>query len=400
MGGHGEAQAVRNPGPFAVPTPLKTLFLVLMVLGFACFGGGLMIEKKRAWFSFLQAHFYFLSLGLGGLFLASLQWLTGSLWSAPVRRIFEAFTSFLPFTALTFVILYFGMNDIYLWTHADYVKGDIVLEHKAAYLNVTFFVVRNLIAIAIWIFFARKMIGNSRRQDETKDVRLTLSNKAWSPAFMMLYAITYTMASFDQLMSLDPHWFSTMFGVYNFAGMFYSTIALTTVIVVYLKRNGALAGIVNDNHLHDLGKFMFAISVFYAYIGFSQFMLIWYANMPEETGYYITRMSGPWLAVTVFLFLGKFLVPFILLLPRDAKRDEKMLMRVGIWMLFAHWMDVLWMVNPEFSKSGPTIGWIEIGTWLGGFGLFALVVTRFLGKHNIVAIGDPRLSESVHHHHQ
>jgi hypothetical protein len=400
MGAHGETKAVKNPGSFATPATVKTVLLVLAVLGFATFGAGLVLEKKRAWFSFLQGHFYFMTLALGGLFFAAIQWLTGAMWSTPVRRVAESFTSYLPFALVSCVILFFGLHDIYFWTDPSHVKGDIVLEHKAGYLNVTFFVIRQLIALGIWLLFAWKMIGRSLRQDETKEVQLTLTNKSWAPLFLILFGISFTMVSFDQLMSLDPHWFSTMFGVYNFAGMLYTTFALTAVLSIYLKRKGALEGIVNENHLHDLGKFMFGFTVFYAYIGFSQFMLIWYANLPEETGYFLRRTAGPWFWVTLFLFVGKFLVPFFWLLPRDAKRSEKTLTRVGLWMLFAHWIDIIWMVNPEFSVKAPTIGWVEVGTQLGFLGLFGLVVTRFLSKNNVVAIGDPRLAEAVHHHHQ
>jgi hypothetical protein len=280
------------------------------------------------------------------------------------------------------------------------VKGDIVLEGKAAYLNVTFFIIRNLVAFGIWYLFSRALVGNSLKQDQSKDYALTLRNRALSPLFLIVYALTFTMHSFDLLMSLDPHWFSTMFGVYTFAGMFYSVLALTCLVTIHLKRKGALEGIVNENHLHDLGKFMFGFSVFWAYIGFSQFMLIWYANMPEETGYFIKRMDGIWLWVSTFLLVGKFMTPFFVLLPRENKRNEKILVPVAIFMLVAQWIDVLWLVQPEFFKEGPRLSWIEIGTGLGFLGAFGLVVSRFLAKHNIVAIGDPRLAESVHHHHQ
>jgi hypothetical protein len=167
-----------------------------------------------------------------------------------------------------------------------------------------------------------------------------------------------------------------------------------------VKSKGKLDGIVNDNHLHDLGKFMFAFTVFWAYIGFSQFMLIWYANLPEETGYFIHRFHGQWMYVSAFLLVGKFLLPFFVLLPRDAKRNPQILCFVGVFMLFAQWIDVLWMVQPEFFKDGPQLGWIEAGITLGFLGVFGLTVSRFLAKYNVVAIGDPRLPEAVFHHHQ
>ena len=281
----------------------------------------------------------------------------------------------------------------------DVVAADPILLGKSGYLNEKFFLIRNVGAIVLWIVLGRAIVGNSIAQDANGDFRHTAKNRVLSSIFIILFALTFTMQSFDVLMSLDPLWFSTIFGVYCFAGLFYSILASICIITVLLRRKGLLVGIVSENHLHDLGKFMFAFTVFWAYIGFSQFMLIWYANLPEETGYYIRRMQGGWMTVSLFLLFGKFCVPFFALMPRGCKRNDGRLLAIGIFMLVAQWMDILWMTQPHFF-SGPRIGWIEIGTTMGFVGMFVFVVTRFLSKHNIVAIGDPRLAESVHHHHQ
>jgi hypothetical protein len=398
--GHGQTHELKNPGPYRFSPAVRPVLIVLILIGVLSFGFGLVTDAKRAWASFLHEHFFFMSLAIGGVFLAAINYITGAMWATPLKRIYESFMSYLPFVVLTFIAIVVGIHQIYEWTHPEFVKGDIVLEGKAGYLNITFFVIRNLVALAIWIFFSMKILKNSREQDQTKAYALTVSNQRLAPVFLILFAITYTMVSFDQLMSLDPHWFSTIFGVYCFAGMFYSTLALTGVVTVLLKKRGALEGFVNENHLHDVGKYMFAFTVFWAYIGFSQFMLIWYANMPEETGYFLTRLNGGWLWVSVFLLLGKFVTPFILLLPRDAKRSEDRLLWVGLFMIFAQWIDVMWMVQPEFFKSGPSIGWIEIGTLLGFVGVFGMSMVRYLSRNNLVAIGDPRLPDAVFHHHQ
>ena len=397
---HNHSHEIKNPGPFQIPSGLRTILIAFAVIGTACFVGGLATDSKRAWAGFVLNHFYFMSLAMGGIFFAALQWLTGAMWSAPVRRVSEAATAYLPIAALTFVILYFGLHSVYPWTHPEIVKGDIILEGKSGYLSTGFFMIRNLIALALWIFFAKKIVGNSIAQDAKADVSFTLKNKVLAPGFMIIFALTYTMASFDQMMSLDPHWFSTMFGVYCFAGLFYQILAFTAIVVVYLKRKGALEGIVNGEHLHDLGKFMFAFTIFWAYIGFCQFMLIWYANMPEETVYYIHRFHGQWLYVSIFLLLGKFMVPFFVLIPRDAKRSESVLMGVGIFMMIAQWIDIMWIVQPEFYAEGPRLGWVEIGTTLGFLGVFGLMVAKFLGRHNVLAIHDPKLEEALFHHHQ
>ncbi len=395
-----QEHSLKNPGPLVVSSGLKTTLMLFALVGLGAFVGGLFLDSKRTWFSFIHNHFYFMSLSLGGLFFAALQWLTGAMWSATVRRVSEAFAAYLPISLLSFLVLYFGIHDLYLWSIPSHVHGDLVLEGKSGYLSAGFFVLRNVLAISLWIFFAKKFVGNSLAQDATGDLNLSKKNQFLAPVFMILFALSYTMVSFDELMSLDPHWFSTIFGVYCFAGLFYSNLALTCVVSIWLKRKGCLAGIVNENHFHDLGKFMFAFTVFWAYIGFSQFMLIWYANMPEETGYFLHRFNGGWLYVSLFLLIGKFMGPFFLLLPRDAKRNETHLFRVGIFMLVAQWMDIYWLVQPEFSPSGPLFGWIEFGVTLGFLGVFGSVVLRFLSRHNVVAIGDPRLLEAVYHHHQ
>jgi hypothetical protein len=398
---HSNHAEIHNPGTFEAPGSLKTICVAFVLIGIATFAGALATDPTRAWASFVQNHFYFMSLGLGGIFFAAIQWLTGAMWSAPVRRLSEAFSAYLPVSLLTLAALYFGLRHIYIWADPAHVHGDLVLEQKAGYLSPVFFIVRNLVGLGILTFLASKLVGNSVAQDSDRgNYAWTARNRKIVPGFLILFGLLFTMASFDQMMSLDPHWYSTMFGVYCFAGLFYSTLASVTLLALYLRSKGKLDGILNDNHVHDMGKFMFAFTVFWAYIGFCQFLLIWYANLPEETLYYIHRMRGSWFYVSAFLLFGKFFVPFFLLLPREAKRNARMLTCVGIFMLVAQWVDVFWMVQPEFFKDGLHFGWVELGIPFGFLGVFGLIVIRFLSKNNIVAIGDPRLAESVFHHHQ
>lgn len=397
---HG-TETVRNPGPLKVASSTTTTFVALAVVGFAGLAAGFMTNSQHGWTSLLLNHFFFMSLALGGLFICAIQYVSSAMWSAPIRRIAESFAAYMPVVLVGFLFVAFvGMPHLYVWTNPEHVKGDLVLEHKAAYLNVTFFIIRNLVAIGLWFFFKKTLVGNSVAQDANGDIVYSNRNKVLSPIFLIVFALTYTMASIDQIMSLDPHWFSTMFGVYTFAGLFTSALAMMTIITILLLRNGMLKGIVNANHLHDCGKFLFAFTIFWAYIAFSQFMLIWYANIPEETMYFMHRMVGGWKWVSTFLLVGKFIVPFFALLPREAKRDEGRLMKVSIWILFAQWIDLIWLIQPEFYKDGPQISWIDVAGFLGFAGLFGLLITRFLSKNNVVAIRDPKIVESVYHHHQ
>jgi hypothetical protein len=391
---------IRNPGPLKLPSSATGLFLGMAAVGLIGLGAGIAMDSKQGWSALLLNHFFFLSLAIGGLFISAIQFLTSAMWSAPVRRLSESFTAYLPVVLLGFIAICFGHKELFLWAHPEHVRGDLILEHKQAYLNVPFFIIRGLVGIGLWFFFAKKIVGNSVAQDKDGDIAWTNRNKVLAPIFIIIFALTFTMQSIDLLMSLDPHWFSTMFGVYTFAGMFTSALAMLAIFTIRLRRNGMLAQVVNDNHLHDIGKFMFAFTIFWAYIAFSQFMLIWYANMPEETMYFSHRLVGGWKYVSAFLLLGKFVVPFMALLPRDAKRSESRLMKVAIWMLFAQWIDLIWIIQPEFFPNGPKIGIPEIAGFLFFGGLFGWASTAFLSRNSVVAIKDPMLPQSVFHHHQ
>ena len=399
MGASHGSQEIRNPGKLVDAGFIRTVFTVMAALGLLLMVTAWVKDPKHFWTAFVHNHFFFMSLTVGGLFFAVIQWVTSAMWSAPIRRFAESFTAFLPIVLVSTVVMYFGLKHLYLWADAAKVQGDLILSGKKAYLSENFFMIRLVAAVVVWFIFARIMIGNSILQDSTKDPALTSKNRTWGPLFLILFAVSFTFTSFDLLMSLDPYWFSTMFGVYCFAGLFYSTLALIAIVTIAMKRKGMLEGILNENHLHDLGKFMLAFTVFWAYIGFSQFMLIWYANMPEETGYFMHRLTPGWKGVSAFLLFGKFFLPFFILLPRANKRSEKVLWNVAWFMLVAQWIDVLWMVQPEFYDS-PKVTWVELGSLIGFTGLFGLSVIRFLSKHTVVAVGDPKLPESVFHHHQ
>ena len=210
-------QEIRLPGKLQASSGVRNLFILMASVGLLSMVVAWMQDPKVFWPAFVHNHFYFLSLALGGLFFAVIQWVTSAMWSAPVRRLAEAFTSFLPWILVSTCVLYFGLKDLYIWTDAARVQGDLILSHKTGYLNSGFFMVRLLVAVVVWIVFARVMIGNSIRQDETKDAGLTARNRTWGPLFLILFAVSFTFTSFDLIMSLDPYWFSTMFGVYCFA---------------------------------------------------------------------------------------------------------------------------------------------------------------------------------------
>ena len=387
-----------TPVKFTQSNRMKTVYSIFMFLGLAAFVVTLITDKERAWHSYLVSFFYFVSLAVGGLFFAAVQHVTKAGWSVNIRRLVESFTAFMPFAFVGAIVLLIGSTHLYEWLHADVVAKDALLQHKAAYLNMPFFVIRVLVFFGAWVLFSRILVGASTKQDSSGDVNLTHKCVPWSVAFLPVFALSYTFFSFDSLMSLEPHWFSTIYGVYTFSGLFQATMAATILLILYLSKKGLLRGYVDENHLHDLGKFLFAFTVFWAYIAFSQYMLIWYANLPEETIFFLPRLDGGWLTVSIALIIFKFIVPFLALLPRWAKRTPTHLAAVSVLILIMQYVDLHWLVYPVYNHDEVKFGLPEIGMFLGFAGLFLLAVARFLSKHSVVAVKDPRISESLHHH--
>jgi len=397
---HDSNHKIENPGSLKSSGMLTGVFSFLILLGLIGFFSAFSTDQLKAWTSFLRAHFYFMQISIGALFFVVITWVTTSMWSAPVRRVAEGMTAYLPFTLVSTVILFFGMKHLFIWTHPDVVSSDPIISGKQGYLNPTFFMIRTLVAVLGWNFFQRKIVGSALATDHGANYKsVYLSNRKTGVVFLVFFAITFSMAAFDQLMSLDPHFFSTMFGVYTFAGTYQTFFAVLAIITILLKRKGYLAKLVNENHLHDISKLMFAFTVFWAYTGFSQYMLIWYANLPEETGYFIARFNPGWEWWSIGLFLGKFVVPFFLLLPRTFKRSESAVLIASIWILGTQYFDLNWLIQPQVYPAFPHLTLVDVSVWLGFLGVFGLMVTRFYKKHNLVTINDPYLPESVHHHH-
>jgi hypothetical protein len=386
------------PGTLSVPPMMKTISLVLMGLGLLSFVALLFLNKDRAWHAYLTGYFYFTSLALGGLFFTAIQHVTKAGWSVNIRRLAESMTAFLPVTYVGGIVLLFGAPTLYLWLDKAVVAADPLLNGKEGYLNFPFFIIRMLVFFGLWWFFSKKIIGMSLTQDKSGDQKLTERLTAFSVAFVAVFAISYTFFSLDLLMTLEPHWFSTMFGVYTFAGLFHSSLAVLIILVVYCMKKGLLTGYVDENHLHDLGKFLFAFTVFWAYIAYSQFMLIWYANLPEETIFFLHRMDGAWMWVSASLILFKFIVPFLALLPQKAKRNPNHLVAVSVLILIMQYVDYYWLVYPNHDSHHVVLNVPEILIWLGFGGAFLFTTFRFLSQHAIVPQKDPRQHESNHHH--
>jgi hypothetical protein len=297
--------------------------------------------------------------------------------------------------ALFFVPVLFGLHDLYEWTHHDAVERDAVLRWKSPFLNLPFFLTRAAIYFGCWSLIAVVYYRVSRSQDTTGNPALSARLRRFAGPSLIVLAITTTFASFDWIMSLTPHWFSTMFGVYFFAGSFVGFIALLSVMAAAMRRAGLLDTIISPEHLHDVGKLLFGFTVFWTYIAFSQFFLIWYANLPEETGWFRARIEGSWLQVSVFLALGHFVAPFFYLMGRPVKRNSATLAAGGAWLLAMHFVDLYWQVMPTLHPEGFRPAALDVAAFVAIGGCFVAAASWLIRRQALVPIRDPRLGESL-----
>jgi hypothetical protein len=287
------------------------------------------------------------------------------------------------------------MEHLYHWTDAAAVEHDPLLAKKVGFLNPTFFMIRLVFYFLVWGVMATFLHRTSLAQDASGDPRLTLRMERLSAPGMVLFALSLNFAAFDLLMSLDPHWFSTIFGVYYFAASVVGFFAIMPKIVYLLQSRGILSNAITVEHYHDIGKLMFAFVVFWAYIAFSQYMLIWYGNVPEETEWFLKRQTGEWTTVSLMLIFGHFVLPFLLLVSRMIKRRPLPLAITGGFVAAMCWMDIYWLVIPEFSPGVARFGLLDIFCLVGMSGIWSSALLLRLGRHSVIAEKDPRLEESL-----
>lgn len=385
-------------GDFAPSNGLTVLVYAMIALGAGGTIFSILQNPSRGWAGYLSAFFFVTCLAVEGLFFAAINNMSKAGWSVSIRRASEAMTAFIPYILIFGLLIGFGAKHLFLWMDPQFVASQPLVAAKTPYLNLPFMLVRIVIfALAMWGFQCL-IVGNSVKQDEDGQESRTVRNVGLSVAFVLVFALTFSFFSVDLLMSLLPTWYSTIFGVYTFAGLFQSGLAFLILMLLYLKNMGWVEGYISIEHVHDVAKYLKGFTVFWAYIAFSQFMLIWYANIPEETEFFLIRAQNGWTMVSVLLIFGKFIVPFLALLPRAAKRTESHLVVVCLWVLFWQYVDIFWMVGPNFNDNQMIFGVHELAPLVGFVGLFLFFMGRFLKKHNLVAIRDPRLQEALHHH--
>lgn len=391
---------------FSISNKAKKVMILTAIVGIVLAAIGMFYHAKgghlfqRIMANLLLDGFFFFAIGLGALFFLALAYATEAGWYVYIKRVLEGMTGYIPVggAILLVIFLVFIFTDgahVYLWMDPEVVKEDPIIQGKAAYLNKVFFMIRTVIYLAVFYLFYRGFRKRSLQEDIEGGTALHFKNFKKGATFLVFFAVFSSMFSWDWLMSIDVHWFSTLFGWYVFAGVWCSSMVVLMMLLLYLRGKGLMPKL-NDSHIHDVGKWIFATSFLWSYLFFSQLMLYWYANIPEEVIYYFDRIED-----FKLLFFGMFLInfalPMVLLMSRDAKRHAGILTFVGAIILFGHWVDVYIMIMAGSMGEAAYIGFLEIGLLLAVLGLFLKMILKNLTKAPLTVVNHPFLDESLHH---
>ncbi|MEX1129864.1 MAG: hypothetical protein WD227_15260 [Vicinamibacterales bacterium] len=388
-----------NPTDVPALARLQQRALIVGVIGLAAGAFGAMTDRDQFFQSWLIGFLFCLGLTLGSLGLLMLQHLSGGQWGLVGRRVFEAASRTMPLVALFFVPILFALPALYLWARPEAVAADAILQTKAPYLNPTFFMVRAVIYFAFWMACAWLLSKWSAEQDRGEaslDAAGMVRFRTLSAPALLFLVLTITFAVTDWVMSLDPHWYSTIFGLMFVSGFGLAAFALAIAVLATIGPVGALAGRLTKRHFHDLGKLLLAFTMLWAYLNFSQFLIIWSGNLPEEIPWFIERMRGGWGVVALALVLGHFAFPFVLLLSQDIKKSP-WLSRIAIFILVMRLVDTIWLVGPTFAHDGFPIHWMDVAIPAGLVGIWLFVFARFLQSRALMPLNDPYMKEAFAH---
>jgi hypothetical protein len=392
----------------------KTICFVLMAIGIISIIASFATGSSQAWSNLLWNNFFFTVIALSATFFLAVKYAAEAGWAPAVKRVAEAIGLFLPYGAVLMLVILIGNyiaghsshHFLYEWWNPELYKKtlengqpnpeyDEIIAGKSGFLNLPFFFIRVVSYFVIWVGFMWYFRKQSLKLDEDGSVDRYLKMRTASYRFLVLFAITSSLMAWDFIMSIETHWFSTLFGWYTFAGLWVSGISVIAITTVLLKKKGYLEH-VNEHHLHNLGLMIFAFSVFWTYLWFAQFMLIWYANLPEEITYFMVRQDQ-YRILWIGNFFINFFTPFLFLMSRDAKRKPNLLLTVAIIVFIGHWIDEFQKITPGIAHEHWHLGWMEIGTALGFLGLFMFVVQKELAKAPLLVKNEPFLGESLQH---
>lgn len=391
-----------NHGSYTAPGSVEKIGRVGLaagVVGLALLAVGFATSREQFFRSYLTGYAWMLGLTAGALGLLLLHHVTRGAWGVMVRRTLEAAANPLTFgfCVVAFLPVVLGIQTLYEWSHAEVVAGDAVLTKKTFWLNTPSFLARSAVYFALWLLLAGVLGRLSARQDETGERKLALWMQRWSAGGLVVYFVSMTLASFDWLMSLTPHWYSTIYGLYVIIGQAVAAMALVALVALVLGEGDSPAVPFQPRHLHDYGKLLFAFVCMWAYFAYSQFIIIWSGNLPEETAFYASRLNGGWKAASVALVLLHYALPFALLLSRDRKRSARALAPVAVLLLFARWLDLHWLVAPAFSRNAFTVHWLDLAAPLALGGVWIRLFTLRLKARPLVPANEPFLKEALAH---
>lgn len=380
----------------SIPIAFRIIAGILILLGAGAFVYAFVTDPQRAWANYLLNNYIFFSIAMGGVFFFVIQYISQSGWSAGFKRVSEAMMSWLPYAAVFFLILYFGIHSLYHWSHDDVIATDTLVQHKTPYLNVPFFYIRLIIYFALWVLFTQILRRFSLKEDEVGGMTYFEKSEFYSKVLIFILAFTFTLSAIDWIMSLEPHWYSTIFALKNMVSAFLHGVSIMVLIIFVLYKRGFFP-FLNKYHLHDFTRYMFMLAIVWGYFWFAQFMLIWYGNIPEETMYFYYRWEDGWKTLFFAEIVINWGVPFLVLLPVKTSRSMTAMTIVILFLVVGQYIEQFVQIMPE-TVGELKFGVIEIGTYLGYAGLFSYVVIGSLAKRKLVPANHPYLEESLEHH--
>ena len=374
----------------------KIIMGVFIAVGLSALVAGFVIDPQRTWANYLLNNYYFLMIALGAAFFVALQYISQAGWSAGFKRGGEAMSGYIPVAAVFFLLIIFGMKNLYEWSHPEAVANDALIAHKSPYLNVPFYYFRLILFFALWILMIWLLRKTSLREDREGGMDLFHKSEHYSKVFIFILAVTVSFSAVDWIKSIDVHWYSTLFALKNFVASFYHGVTIL-ILIVFLLHNKGYFSFLNSYHLHDFSRYIFMLAIVWGYFWFSQFMLIWFGNIPEETVYFVKRWEDGWKVLFFINIFINWFIPFAVLLPTRASRSKTAIFAVIIVLIIGHYIDLYMQIMPG-TTGVLQFGFIEIGTFVGYAGLFSLVTGYWLTKAPLVPVNHPYLSESLEHH--
>ncbi len=362
----------------------------------ACIVGWVM-EPTQFYRSYLVGYFFWFGISLGSLALLMVQHLSGGAWGMVIRRILEAGSRTLPYMVVLFIPIVIGIPALYEWDNLSLVAHDTVLQNKQIYLNAPFWIVRLLIYFVIWCFMMYRLNKWSLKEDAEGGTKYAVSMEKLSAPGIVIYVFTMTFAVTDWIMSLSPHWFSTIFGFLTVVSQGLSTFAFAIAVLVLLAGQTPMSEVVTKKHLHDLGKLMLAFVMLWAYMAFSQLLIIWAGNLPEEISWYLARLNGGWQWVALILLVFHFVLPFLLLLSQRIKRNPRSITFVALWIIVVRIIDVYWLIEPNFNRTSFHVSWLDFAAPIGVGGVFVALFLMELAKRPLMPLGAPDLQKALAH---